>query len=230
MVLQTIGWILLSLLALLLVLLFAPVVAYVRFANGALSVKVRVLFVVLTVFPLPQRKPRKKKPPAKKKKEQEADASEEEEKQAPKKEKTLEQKLALVKKLVAAGASAAKPVLRNLRLNAVELVLPVHAAEAADTAVRCGQIQAGLGSLRALLDGRLKVRFKRMMIVPDFTGEHGQELYFACKVAVNPYIMVIAGFHFIKTYLSYGRRRFSKAAYKRALARKKAAAKASGPV
>lgn len=225
MVWTVIGWVLLGLAALLLALLLAPAAAVIRYAEGRLTVKVRVLGITKTVFPVA---PKAQRPKKEKKKKPEADKTEAEQDEKPKKKKTLSQQLDLTKRLAASGLAAAKPVLQNLRITRVELVLPVHAAEAADTALRCGQIQMALGTARALLDGRLKVRFKRMELIPDFTGQRGGELVFACNVVLNPVIMLVAGVVFLKTYIQSRPRRYSRAAVRRAMQRKRAMAAASG--
>lgn len=217
MVWQVIGWILLSLLAFVLVLMVVPVTVAVQVGKGGLLVKVRVLFVQLTVWPRSPR-PQKKKP-AKQKKEKPKDEAEKQKK--PKKEKTRAQKIDMVKRLIAAAKSAMRVVLRHVRLHAVQLEVPVHAADAAETAKRCGQFQAVVGSANAVLSNTLHLKWKRVQIYPDFAGQMQERLFFACKVSFCPVIMLVAGVVFLKKYLSG--RRYSKALLKKALREKQAA-------
>lgn len=218
LILKIFGWVLLGLLALFVLLLIWPLAVSARYSGGQLTAKVHVLSIPFTLWPMKARKPKKPKPEKAKTEAKPAD-----EKAKPKKEKTTQQKAAMLRRLIAAGLAAAKPVMRNLRVVRVEVVLPVHAGDAAATALQVGQFQMGIGIVRGLLDGRLKVRFRRLEIFPDFTGMLQNRLHLACKVVVNPYIMVVAGFVFLKTYFSRRGRRYSKAAMRRALAAKRAA-------
>lgn len=210
-----VGWALLGLLALLVLAFVLPCVITVQYSRAGLFVWARLLFVRVRVFPpKPRRaKPKREVPPKKEKPENT--------KKKPKKEKppkTMEEKLALVKRLVKASVAAGQVFLRHMRFNGVQVVLPVHSQDASDTALLCARIHGGLGSLRAFLDGRLKLRFKRIQIIPDFTGQLQKELFFACKVAFNPGIICKMGFVFLSLFLR--KRPYSKAAYKRALAEK----------
>ncbi len=130
--------------------------------------------------------------------------------------------MALAKRLARAGAAAMQVVLHHMRVKGIQLVLPVHTAEASGTALLAGRVQGGIGALRAALSGHIKLRFKRLQIIPDFTGQRGSELFLACKVVFNPVIMFKAGFVFLRIFRR--RRPHSKAAYKRAIAQKKARA------
>lgn len=230
MVFSIIGWALLGILALILLVLLAPAAASVRFEHGQLSVKVRVLFIQKTIFPQDENK--KVKPKKEKKKKKKKDKPEEEQAKEPKEEKkkkTVSDYIALAKRLLASGKDALKPVLHNLRIIDTRLVLPVHAEEAADTALKFGRAQTAIGTARALLDGRLDVRFKQLEVIPDFTGQRQDELFFACKIVLNPVIMVVAGFKFLKTYIMRGkkRRKYSRAQMQRMLAQKQAASAAA---
>ncbi len=232
MVLAVIGWFFLGLLALLVLFLACPVVAWVQLLPGGLRVRVRILGVPVTLLPAktkkPGRKPKAPKPPkAKKPKKKPDDAEEEDEKP----QKTLGQRVRLIKRLIRAGKAAMKVFFWHFRVYQVRLALPVDAGDAAATALRCGQLQAAVGGLRAFLDGRLHIKYRQLEIIPDFNSQFAHRLYFSCKAAVSPGIMLVMGAVFLVQYLR-GRRAYSKKALKRALKEKqaaRAAAKNAGP-
>ena len=220
MVWTVIGWTLLGLLALLVLALVLPTVITVDLSLRGLKIWVRVLFVRVQIFPL---KPRKAKPqkPAK------ATAEEPPEKAAKKKPpKTFAQRVAFMKRLIKSGTKAGHVFLRHMRIRKVQLVVPVYGGDASETAIWCGRAQGAVGTLRAVLESHFKIRFSRIQIIPDFAGQLQEEWYFACKVAFNPVIMFKAGFVFFKEFLR--KKPYSKAAYKRALAQKRAGQAANG--
>lgn len=216
-----IGWFFLGLLALIVLVLVLPVTIKLQFQGGELGVWARVLFVRVRVFPGPD-KPKKEKKPKKKRARKKDGGEEGEEKKKAK--RSFGETWAMIKRLAAAGIEALKPFIRHLRINAVQLVIPVHAEEASDTAMRCGQVQAAVGAVRGWLDGRLKVRFKKIVVIPDFADQYGKELFFACKICFSPGIIFVMLFKFLKRYLR--KRPYSKRAYKQAIAEKRAAAQA----
>ncbi len=217
-VLAVIGWVLLGLLALVVLLLVAPITAVVRFEHGILTVHVWVLFVRFRVFPLAKKAKKPKKVKAKKEKSKKQDAQQQEQEQT-QKDSAFAKRVAMLKRAMRASKPAIAFVVRHLAVRRVQLVLPVHSADAAATALQCARAQAALGSLRAVLDGRLSVRWRRLQIFPDFTGEMQGYLFFACNIVLVPVIMLIAGFIFLKEYTR--RRPYSKQAYKQAIEEKK---------
>ncbi|MDL2295022.1 DUF2953 domain-containing protein, partial [Ruminococcaceae bacterium OttesenSCG-928-D13] len=216
---------LLGLLALFALVMAVPASVKVKYGGGQFSVWVRVLFIRLRVFPMgpwlqkrlagSQSKPEKK---PKKDKAEDRDTEAEQEK----KKRTPQQTAALIKRLARAGAAAMKAFFRHLRIRGVSVVLPVHAEDASDTAVRCGQAQTAIGTARGVLANWLNIKYKKLVVIPDFTGQYKDELCFACKFVFCPGILFVMGYKFLKAYLS-GRRRMSRRAYRQALARKRAA-------
>lgn len=199
-----VGKILLGILALLVLLLVFPATAYVRYNQGEFTVKLRVLFVVIRVFPLKEKKQKPKK--TKKKKERKWQAGQDETPEEEKPKRTLEQQIRLIKRLATSAGGGAKFILRHLFFRNVRLVLPVHADDAAATAIRVGQMQALVGGTRAVLANLAHIKYKQLEIVPDFTGQLEVEPYFACNILASPVIMVIAAGIFMKRFLTYGRR------------------------
>lgn len=214
MVWTVIGWVLLGLLALLVLALVLPTVITVRWDRDGLRVWARVLFVRVQVFPF---KERKAKPAREKKPKKQKEEGDEKEEKPP---KSFGERVAFIRRLARAGMAAVRVFVRHMRINAVQVVAPLHMEDASDTALMVGRAQGAVGGLRAVLDGRLKVRFKRIQIIPDFAGQLQDEWLFACKVAFNPVIMFKAAFVFFRLFLR--KRPYSRAVYKRALAQKRA--------
>lgn len=212
MVWSVIGWILLGLLGLLVLLVVLPTVVYVSYRGGTFTLKLRVLFVKLTLFTTVPTRKRKRKPKKEK-------PSKPQKTEAPKKEKpkkTIEEMLVLVKRIASSAGVFMRVFLRFLRIRDVELVLPVSAGEAADTALRCGRVQMLIGTTRAVLEERVHIRYTRLVVLPDFAGQYGQSSLFSCKIAASPVIMLAAaigaGIHFLR----YKEVSYSRADYLRA--------------
>lgn len=211
-----IGWVLLGLLALLLLLLFAPVSLYVRYANGSFTLKARILFVFIRLFPQKelteqQRRAKEAKQAAKQaKKDAKKDAQNEEDApkaEEPKAKRSFGQTVVLVRRLANAGLYALRMVLRHLRVRGVRLVLPVHSAEAADTAMNTGRLQAAVGTARGVLGNLLNVRYRQLEVFPDFTGQMRNLTSFSCNVSISPVIIVAAGVAGLVRFLSSGRKK-----------------------
>lgn len=193
-----IGWIFLGLLILLLLLLFVPVMVRIMVKDGEFSVKVRVLFITIGVLPA-----KKKEPKEKKKQEPPPPAEPEQAEEKPK--RTVTEILELVKKGAESASPAMRLLLKWLRVYDLELVLPVHAQDAAAVAIRCGQMHALVASVHAALRNILTIRFRKLEILPDFTGKGEQSTYFSCKIAVSPVIMIAAGILGFTKFLALGR-------------------------
>ncbi|MDL2254100.1 hypothetical protein LJC49_08570 [Ruminococcaceae bacterium OttesenSCG-928-I18] len=203
-VLSVIGWVFLGLLVLVAILLLLPVIVTADYRAGVFSLKVRVLFFVnLKILPA---KPKKKGKEKKKKHdgdtaEEEQEEREEKKKKAPK-ERSIEEWIDLVKRLASSASRALRFILKGLLIYDVEIVLPVQAQQASDVAVRVGQLHAAIGGARAVLENLLHIRYRRYVLIPDFTGESKKQLVLACKVVTAPVIIVVAGIlaliHFIR--------------------------------
>lgn len=207
-------YILYTLLALLVLALILPAVLYVAYENGEFSLKVRVLFVKLTVLPP---KPAKKEKKPKKEKPKEPTAPEEgKEPEKKKKKRSIESWIRLIKRIASAATRGLAFLLRNIYIRDISLVLPVYAADAADTALNVGKIQMLVGATRAVLQNLLHTHYKRLVIMADYTGQLQQAVSFSCKILVSPVIIVAMAIVALKRFLLYGRRRRRKAARKKA--------------
>lgn len=196
-VLVVLGWVLLGLLALVVLLLALPATFSVRYAQGQLTAYARIFFVKIKLYPRPP-KTREKPAPVK----AEKPAGDEAEKHGKKKKRSPAETLDFAKRLAGAGWAAMKLFFRHARFHGIELVLPVHAEDAADTALRCGKIQALIGAVRALLEERLHLGYKRLVLIPDFTGRFAGELVAGVKLSFCPGVALGMGFVFLKHFLA----------------------------
>ena len=205
LVLKFFLWALLALLALLLLLLLLPATLYLRWENGQPFASVRVLFIRLRILPA-KKKPAKSKPARKKK--EKKDSSDE---VAPQEEQDKEKKdflhlLNTVQRITASAGTGLRLLLKGLWIRNLELVVPVHAATAANTAIRCGQVQAAIGTTRAVLENIFRITYKQLQVYPDFAGQYADGIYFSCKIVSPPVIIVAAGVVAFTRYLTYNRK------------------------
>ena len=193
-------WFFLSLLTLLLLLLLLPVVLSIHWRAGVLTVKAWILFVPVTLVPAKERKAKPRKKKRRKEKPEEA-----EQKKEPTK-RTMEDWLRLIRRVASSARPGLRFLLRHVRITAVELVLPVHTGEAAETALETGRMQGIVGGARALLANAVNISYKQLQVVPDFTGEMQDETFFSCKVVASPVIIVAVGVIVFRHFLASGRR------------------------
>lgn len=190
-----IGWFFLGLLCLLVVLLVVPAGVGIRLEEGTWTIWVQVLFVKYQLLPAKPKKEKKaKKSKKEKKKEKPVEEQETEEKEEKEeKKKTLEQQLVLVRRVAKSASATLKRILKGLRIKNVTLFLPVYGQDAAATAIRCGEIQALIGSTHAVLTNLLHISYSEMVILPDFSGQWESRLHFSCKIVASPVIILAAG-------------------------------------
>lgn len=188
-------WILLGLLALLVLVLVLPAMLVVRYAEGELTVKLQVLFVRLTVFPMKERPAKPKKEKRRKK------HTEEKEEEKTRKKRSVSDWIELIKRIAASAGAGLRFLLRRLRIRDVQLVLPVYGGDASETALSAGRVQALIGSTRAVLENLLNIRFTRLVVIPDFLDAYGERLTFSCKVLAAPVIMLAAGIVALRRFL-----------------------------
>lgn len=188
-----IGRILLGLACLLVLLLLCPVIVQAGVAGGEITVRVRFLgFIRLTLFPAkPAAAGRPKK--ARQKRKKAPKQQEAAEKAAPKK-RTFSQLISLVESFARAASRAARIVLRALLIYNIDLLVPVSGPDAATVALRTGQVQALVGGTRAVLENIFHLRYKRLAVLPDFTGLGEEDFTFSCHVMLIPVILLAAGF------------------------------------
>jgi hypothetical protein len=218
-----IGTFFLSVFGLLVLLLVFPVVFVVRFEGGKFVLKIRLLWV----FPItllggkPKTEAQIKRAEIraeKKKKRREAKAEkkkakldakkaklppkeEKAEEQAEPKKKSFSEILDMISRGLNAASKAARIMLKGLFFYKIRLFVPVRGKDAADTALKTGQIQAAIGTARGAAENVLHLRWRRIVIYPDFTGETRETFVFSCKILLIPVIMAVAALLGLITFI-----------------------------
>lgn len=215
MVASIIGWIFAGIGILILLFLLCPVIVGISYRDETFGLTVRLLgFIKLTLYPQDEEKQAKKDARQEKKRRKKQKKQDEEAEKKPKRKRTLRQWLYLIKRIAHSAGAAKGLILRALRVYDLEFVLAVHEEEASDTAIRFGQLQAAVGGVRAILENLIKIRYKTLVIIPDFAGQYATSPTFSCKVAACPVIMLIAGIVGLRAFLRfrkiYGREPLSK--------------------
>ncbi len=218
--LKLIGWTLLTVVVIVLVVLLCPFIIGVKYELEKIVVWVRFLGIKINVYPLSKWmekiiENRKNKKPKPEKKKKEDDKEEVQEKPKRNWRAAIEKQ----KKLAVAIKEALGVFFWHIRVRNVRLCLPVHTEDAADTAMRCGQVQAAIGTVRAMLEGRVHVQYKQLEVVPDFTGDLSKAMFFTCKISLKPVIIVMMSIKFLQRWLQ--KRPYSKKVYKQALKAKR---------
>lgn len=188
--LNVLGWTLLTLLALLLLALVLPVRAEIEYREGALTVQARVFGLAFKIYPFAQsgktRRPKKKKP----KKAEQAPKS-----RKKKKKKAPGMGLEDLGNLLGAAGAFVRRMYRMIHITDVILIVPIHRDDAAQTALACGRAEAWLSSAAALLQNYFDLRIVQVRVLPDFTNEITAGIYLSCAVGVRPIALVAAGIH-----------------------------------
>gem|GEM_PF-2673079 len=165
------------LLGVLVVLLIIPLAICLEHSDGLFTVRVRVLLFSITL--IPGRDKKKKKEPKKTKR--------------PKKE-TKGQGLAnIVKKkssLIKPAVGLLKKLCRHISIRRVRIRLIVSGSTPSDTGVTAGRIWAGINASKAIIDSAIRVRYKSVRVIPDFTGECRGKGEFGCNIVVVPVILL----------------------------------------
>ena len=196
--LKIIGYFLLFMLGLMVLFLVAPVVLSVDYREGALKVKVRVLFVPITVWPFKQRAPKKEKKKA------EPKEKTQQEKKEPKEKKPMEpaQMIDLAKRALSSLSAAMRFVLRGFWIRNVEVIFPIGGEDVAAIATTWGKLQQVIVTFQAFLENFINIKYDYVVLVPDYAEQYKGKQVFACKIIVSPLIMLIAaiagGVHFLR--------------------------------
>lgn len=169
--------VLLIVLAVLLVLLFLPFGAAIRYSQEGLAVWVKVWLLRFQILPAKEKKVKKKK---RGKKPKEKAPREEGPAEERKKGGSLE--------LVRAALPLVKPALaglkRRLTVDDLELQVTWAAGDPADAAIGYGCANAALGTLWSILDQNLKVKKSRLGCAVDFDSS-SPSVYLNAALSLN---------------------------------------------
>lgn len=162
-------WIVWALLALLLLLFFCPVCVAFRSIDGAVTVKVRLLYLFkLNLYP-PKERPKKAKKQGKKK----------EKPSKPPPEKKPKERAPVLLMDIIQTITDLLPILgrsisywlSHTTINRLWVRTVVHEEDAADTAIRCGQLSAAARILYGWCAPHIRIKDYSFAAVPDFTKD-----------------------------------------------------------
>lgn len=185
-IIKIIGTILLVLLAVLLVALFLPFHAAIRYEQEIFAVDAGLFFFNVNVIP-GRPKPEK---PKKEKKEKKAEKKESGGKKAARRRKP-EITLAFIQDMLDSLGWVIKCVLRGVAVKDVRFCWPVHEDDAASTAIQYGRMLAACSGVQASLQNILRLRVDEFRVLPDFDGNMQTEKHFACKITAQLYIIIV---------------------------------------
>lgn len=98
-------------------------------------------------------------------------------------EKTFGETIEFALLVIKSVANPTKDLLKNIRLTNVHINMTVCDEDANDTAIKFGQVCAGVYSLLGYLDQLLTVKIKKVNIKPDFVSDEPQyNIHFKAKI------------------------------------------------
>ena len=208
---MTAVYIILGIIAFLIVIQLLPVTFHIRY-RGELFVRLRYAGIPFTLYP---RKKKKKSGETSKKTQKDS------------KNKKSEDKLSeLEQRLKEGGVSAAvdyisnmakllteavRRVLAALTVDSLHFRLVVAASDAAGTATDYGKACAAVYPAQALVEGMMRVKKRRVEVIPDFTRECG-EVIFEARLHVLPIRFKWTVIRLIFTFISHTLQRKTRAA------------------
>lgn len=97
----------------------------------------------------------------------------------------------MIRRLLGMAGPVVQKLLAALRIYDLELVLPIHGRDAADTAITYGRVSALIYGTLTLVQNLCRLEAKKIWLEPDFTGEQGEIEYFSCKITTHLFIIVM---------------------------------------
>lgn len=180
------GWILLSLLGLLLLVLAAPVGVELLYRDSKLRVRLRILGVRRMIYPPRPKKPRKpKKAKAKKEKPPKPPVEE-----APKKPMLPMDMLQTVNDMLPEVGRLLGHTMRHFTIKRLRLQLPASADDSAEVAIRYGQMNAICYNIYIYLASATRLREWQVNIVPDWDGEHPADIALELWLRASPAVLL----------------------------------------
>lgn len=184
-----VGYILLALLAVLLLTLCCPVYIELWYSDSDLTVKLKLLYC-LRLGLYPQKPPKADKPKAAKEKKEKKPAKEK--KEIPKKEKKpmgLMDILELINDMLPRVGAGMGFIIRHIIIRRCRVTLTIEGEDAADTAIKYGQINAVCYNIYAYAASALKLKDFCLELIPCFSPQPQQQK--AClEIGASPAMML----------------------------------------
>ena len=191
-----------SIVLLLLLILFCPVVLLVSFEEQ-LQIRVRIFCFTIPILPQKEKTPeqlekeRRKQEKKKRKKKREQEVKEEEKKKRPSKlrqmlsERGVSGFLHLLTEAAKLAAGTGKKILSHVTVYHMQADVRIVGKDAADTAAKYGQACAVGYPAFGRLSSAVRCRRPRLSLTPDFTAEHSQ-VRFSAKAGIQPWFVITA--------------------------------------
>lgn len=156
-------YVFLSVVLMLVLLLISPFCLLLHYENGDIRILLRYLFIKFQLFPK-----REKKPP--RKKEGKAKSPPKKSQSEPEKQ-NIGELLAFMRFFMKESAREIAAVRNYIILDKIHFRCKIAGEDAADTAIKYGELQILAGITFATLRNFFKLKFDVFSIAPDFTGE-----------------------------------------------------------
>lgn len=174
-------------------LLWIRVTVRVRWEQE-IEVQIRYLFFRFQAYPRPERTKDKKE---KRQAQRERGGGEEKPRSHP---RDLRQNVQMAFELLRSAKGALGLLRRNLHIRNLRLLVLVGAGEAAEAAVRCGEIEAYLCGAHAVLSNLVSLHKVQLVVQPDFLSDEGSfSLRF--DASLTPLALAGAGLRFCWDFL-----------------------------
>ena len=95
------------------------------------------------------------------------------------------------KELALIAGKAIRLLFKGVWIHSIRIYLPVHAADAAQTAIQTGQIHGAAGAALGVLNHTFHLSFKQYEIEPDYIGDRQNKAFFSCKITSCLLIMIV---------------------------------------
>ncbi len=96
-----------------------------------------------------------------------------------------------IQRVTAHALFAGGRLLRGVRVTGLWVYWPVHAAEAAQTALLHASLLAALNNALVRVQEQMTVRPEELWLEPDFTGELAPRRRIACTVTMRPIVLLV---------------------------------------
>ena len=202
-ILTVTGWILLALVILLLWVIIVPRSIYVEYSKlHELTVKVRVFLFKIKVYPLnlPFKKKDRKKADKPKNGQDTQQPQQKKKSSVQQLMEDLPKGMELVKEVLGAVKGVTAILLKGISIKDAAFTLPVYAGDAYETQKQYGLVTNAFYSFNIFLQKYVKNFWKSPVFIADFANLYSDSLYFYCKIQASPSIILIAGWHLLKTY------------------------------
>ncbi len=182
--LAVLGYVLLSILFVLcaiVILLFVPVKLHTKYEHTKFTVKIKILFFTLKLYPM-----------TKKEKKQVKQIEQTGEKKVKKQAKKVNISLFAedIVEIIILATGAIKKIMHSMKFSKVCLTIPVHKQDVAQTAIDYGKMNAYISGAYGALNNILRIDVEDINIICDYDNAYKEKTYFYCKISAMPIALI----------------------------------------